>query len=184
MAKIAIMKLCESYNRQYGASHGVDYRCVMSTNFYGPGYKYQLENSHVIPVLIRRFHEGRVNHAASVLLLGTGRVRCEFLYVDDMAAASVHVMNLDKATHEAHTSPMQSYINVGCGEDVTIAELARLVAHTVDYTGALAQDTSKPDGAQLKLTNSQRLASLGWRAHTPLTTGLQQAYADFLKNPT
>ena len=184
IAKIAGIKLCESYNRQYGGNHGVDYRSVMPTNLYGPGDNYHPENSHVIPALIRRFHEAKVNHAASVMLWGTGTPRREFLYVDDMAAASVHVMNLDKATYEAHTSPMQSHINVGCGEDVTIAELARLVAQAVGYTGALAQDTSKPDGAPRKLMNSQRLAGLGWRALTPLTNGLAKAYADFLKNPT
>jgi GDP-L-fucose synthase len=183
IAKIAGIKLCESYNRQYGASDGVDYRSVMPTNLYGPGDNYHPENSHVIPALIRRFHEAKVNQASSVMLWGTGTPRREFLYVDDMAAASVHVMELDKGTYEAHTSPMQSHINVGCGEDVTIAELARLVAQAVGYVGALAQDTSKPDGAPRKLMNSQRLASLGWRARTPLTTGLQQAYADFLKNP-
>jgi GDP-L-fucose synthase len=182
MAKIVGIKLCESYNRQYGASHGVDYRSVMPTNLYGPGDDYHPENSHVIPALIRRFHEAKVNRTASVMLWGTGTPRREFLYVEDMAAACVHVMNLDKATYEAHTSPMQSHINVGCGEDVTIAELAHLVAEVVGYTGSLAQDTSKPDGAPRKLMSSQRLASMGWRSHTPLATGLQQAYADFLKN--
>jgi GDP-L-fucose synthase len=182
MAKIVGIKLCESYNRQYGASHGVDYRSVMPTNLYGPGDDYHSENSHVIPALIRRFHEAKVRGAASVLLWGTGTPRREFLYVEDMAAACVHVMNLNKATYEAHTSPMQSHINVGCGEDVTIAELAQLVAQVVGYTGSVSQDTSKPDGAPRKLMNSQRLAHMGWRARTPLTTGLQQAYADFLKN--
>jgi GDP-L-fucose synthase len=181
LAKIAGIKLCESYNRQYGASHGVDYRSVMPTNLYGPGDNYHPENSHVIPALIRRLHEAKVAGKPSVALWGTGTPRREFLYVDDMAAASVHVMNLPKATYEAHTSPMQSHINVGCGEDVTIAELARLVAQAVGYTGALTQDTSKPDGAPRKLMNSQRLEQLGWRAHTSLITGLQQAYADFLK---
>ena len=182
VAKIAGIKLCESYNRQYGASHGLDYRSVMPTNLYGPGDNYHPDNSHVIPALIRRFHEAKVAGKPSVTLWGTGTPRREFLYVDDMAAASVHVMNLDKATYEAHTSPMQSHINVGCGEDVTIAELARLVAQAVGYGGELTQDSSKPDGAPRKLMDSQRLAQLGWRAHTPLTSGLQQAYADFLKS--
>jgi len=181
IAKIAGIKLCESYNRQYGASHGLDYRSVMPTNLYGPGDNYHPENSHVIPALIRRFHEAKVNGAPNVMLWGTGTPRREFLYVDDMAAASVHVMNLPKSTYDAHTTPMQSHINVGCGEDITIAELARLVAQAVGYTGELIQDTTKPDGAPRKLMNSERLGNLGWRAQTSLTTGLQLAYADFLK---
>lgn len=181
IAKIAGIKLCESYNRQYGASHGLDYRSVMPTNLYGPGDNYHPENSHVIPALIRRFHEAKVNGAPNVMLWGTGTPRREFLYVDDMAAASVHVMNLPKSIYDAHTTPMQSHINVGCGEDITIAELARLVAQAVGYAGELVQDTTKPDGAPRKLMNSERLANLGWRARTPLTTGLQMAYADFLK---
>lgn len=181
IAKIAGIKLCESYNRQHGASHGLDYRSVMPTNLYGPGDNYHPENSHVIPALIRRFHEAKVNGAPNVMLWGTGTPRREFLYVDDMAAASVHVMNLPKATYDAHTTPMHSHINVGCGEDITIAELARLVANAVGYKGELVQDTTKPDGAPRKLMNSERLADLGWRAHTPLTTGLQLAYGDFLK---
>lgn len=181
IAKIAGIKLCESYNRQYGASHGLDYRSVMPTNLYGPGDNYHPENSHVIPALIRRFHEAKVNGAPNVMLWGTGTPRREFLYVDDMAAASVHLMNLPKSTYDAHTTPMQSHINVGCGEDITIAALARLVAQAVGYTGELIQDTTKPDGAPRKLMNSERLANLGWRAQTSLTTGLQLAYADFLK---
>ena len=183
VAKIAGIKLCESYNRQYGASHGLDYRSVMPTNLYGPGDNYHPENSHVIPALIRRFHEAKVNGAPKVMLWGTGTPRREFLYVDDMAAASVHVMNLAKSTYDAHTTPMQSHINVGCGEDITIAELARLVAQAVGYTGELIQDTTKPDGAPRKLMNSQRLTSLGWHPQTSLTNGLPLAYADFLKHP-
>jgi len=182
IAKIAGIKLCESYNRQYGASHGLDYRSVMPTNLYGPGDNYHPDNSHVIPALIRRFHEAKVRGAPSVALWGTGTPRREFLHVDDMAAASVHVMNLPQSVYEAHTQPMQSHINVGCGEDITIAELARRVALAVGYTGQLVQDTTKPDGAPRKLMDSQRLASLGWRASIALTTGLQQAYADFLKH--
>jgi len=181
IAKIAGIKLCESYNRQYGRDYRSDYRSVMPTNLYGPGDNYHPENSHVIPALIRRFHEAKVNGAPNVMLWGTGTPRREFLYVDDMAAASVHVMNLPKSTYDTHTTPMQSHINVGCGEDITIAELARLVAQAVGYTGELIQDTTKPDGAPRKLMNSERLANLGWRARTQLTTGLQLAYADFLK---
>ncbi len=181
IAKIAGIKLCESYNRQYGASHGLDYRSVMPTNLYGPGDNYHPENSHVIPALIRRFHEAKVANAPSVALWGTGTPRREFLYVDDMASASVHVMNLPKQVYDAHTMPMQSHINVGYGDDITIAELAQFVAQVVGYTGDLGQDTSKPDGAPRKLMNSERLAKLGWRAQTPLINGLQHAYADFLK---
>lgn len=181
IAKIAGIKLCESYNRQYGASHGIDYRSVMPTNLYGPGDNYHPENSHVIPALIRRFHEAKVANALSVALWGTGTPRREFLYVDDMASASVHVMNLSKQAYDAHTMPMQSHINVGYGDDITIAELAKLVAHAVGYTGLLVQDTSKPDGTPRKLMNSQKLTSLGWRPQTPLNIGLSLAYADFLK---
>lgn len=183
VAKIAGIKLCESYNRQYGASHGLDYRSVMPTNLYGPGDNYHPENSHVIPALIRRFHEAKVAKTPSVALWGTGTPRREFLYVDDMAAASLHVMNLPKSVYDMHTSPMQSHINVGYGDDITIAELAKLVAQAVGYQGELVQDTTKPDGAPRKLMHSQRLTSLGWRPQTSLTTGLPLAYADFLKHP-
>src|SRR5574343_1690700 len=137
IAKIAGIKLCESYNRQYGASHGVDYRSVMPTNLYGPGDNYHPENSHVIPALIRRFHEAKLTQAPSVAIWGTGTPMREFLYVDDMAAASVHVMNLPKKTYEQHTQPMLSHINVGCGEDVTILQVAQAVAKTVGYTGSI-----------------------------------------------
>ena len=183
VAKIAGIKLCESYNRQYGASHGLDYRSVMPTNLYGPGDNYHPENSHVIPALIRRFHEAKLNNAPRVALWGTGTPRREFLYVDDMASASVHVMNLPKQVYDTHTMPMQSHINVGYGDDITIAELATMVAQAVGYQGELVQDTSKPDGAPRKLMTSQRLTSLAWRPQTSLTTGLPLAYADFLKHP-
>ena len=183
IAKIAGIKLCESYNRQYGASHGVDYRSVMPTNLYGPGDNYHPENSHVIPALIRRFHEAKASHAPKVTIWGTGTPRREFLYVDDMAAASVHVMNLSKATYDQHTSPMQSHINVGCGSDIAIADLARTVGQAVGYQGEIGFDASKPDGAPRKLMDSSRLQSLGWQAQVALQDGLAQAYQDFLKNP-
>jgi GDP-L-fucose synthase len=179
IAKIAGIKLCESYNRQYGASHGIDYRSVMPTNLYGPGDNYHPENSHVIPALIRRFHEAKVNHAPSVTIWGSGTPKREFLYVDDMAAASVHVMNLDKAIYEAHTQPMQSHINVGYGEDITIAEVAQAVSQAVGYTGRIELDPSKPDGAPRKLMDSSRLNALGWQAKTCLEVGLKRAYQDF-----
>ena len=180
IAKIAGIKLCESYNRQYGNSHGVDYRSVMPTNLYGPGDNYHPENSHVIPALIRRFHEAKISGLPSVTIWGTGTPMRDFLYVADMAAASVHVMNLPKATYEQHTQPMLSHINVGYGSDVTIAELARTIAQVVCYPGQVEFDTSKPDGAPRKLMDSSRLQGLGWQAKVGLTEGLQQAYADFL----
>ena len=180
IAKIAGIKLCESYNRQYSTSHGLDYRSVMPTNLYGPGDNYHPENSHVIPALIRRFHEAMVGQAPSVTIWGTGTPKREFLYVDDMAAASVHVMNLDKATYDQHTQPMLSHINVGCGKDVTILEVAQAVAHAVGYTGTILTDPTKPDGTPRKLMDSSRLNALGWKAQIGLDAGLQAAYKDFL----
>jgi GDP-L-fucose synthase len=182
IAKIAGIKLCESYNRQYGESHGVDYRSVMPTNLYGPGDNYHPENSHVIPALIRRFHEAKLNNAPSVAIWGTGTPKREFLYVDDMAAACVHVMNLDKAIYDQHTQPMLSHINVGCGEDVTIREVAEAIGKTVGYQGEIIFDTSKPDGTPRKLMDSSRLNALGWKAQVGLQTGLAAAYQDFLTN--
>ena len=184
IAKIAGIKLCESYNRQYGTSHGVDYRSVMPTNLYGPGDNYHPENSHVIPALIRRFHEAKVGQAPSVAIWGTGTPKREFLFVDDMAAASVHVMNLDKAVYDQHTQPMLSHINVGFGDDVTIRELALTVGDTVGYQGTITFDSSKPDGTPRKWMDSQRLRDLGWQPTVDLRAGLQRAYADFLKHHT
>jgi GDP-L-fucose synthase len=179
IAKIAGIKLCESYNRQYGQSHGVDYRSVMPTNLYGPGDNYHPENSHVIPALIRRFHEAKVSQAPSVTIWGTGTPRREFLYVDDMAAASVHVMNLPQATYNQHTQPMLSHINVGFGQDVTILEVAQAVAQVVGYTGRIQADPTKPDGTPRKLMDSERLNALGWQAQVALEDGLKAAYKDF-----
>jgi len=179
IAKIAGIKLCESYNRQYGASHGVDYRSVMPTNLYGPGDNYHPENSHVIPALIRRFHEAKLSGAPSVSIWGSGTPRREFLYVDDMAAASVFVMNLPQATYQQHTQPMLSHINVGFGSDVTIAELAQAVGQTVGYQGTIEFDSSKPDGAPRKWMDSSRLNALGWQAKVRLERGLSLAYQDF-----
>lgn len=184
IAKIAGIKLCESYNRQYGQSHGVDYRSVMPTNLYGPGDNYHPENSHVIPALIRRFHEAKTKQESSVAIWGTGTPRREFLYVDDMAAASVHVMNLGKATYSQHTQAMLSHINVGCGQDMTIRELAETIARVIGYLGGIAFDPSKPDGTPRKLMDSTRLNALGWQAQVGLEAGLERAYQDFLQNHT
>lgn len=180
IAKITGIKLCESYNRQFGVSHGVDYRGVMPANLYGPGDNYHPENSHVIPALIRRFHEAKVNQARSVTIWGTGAPRREFLYVDDMAAASVFVMNLPQATYRRHTQAMISHINVGCGEDMTIQEVAEAVARTVGFTGTVCTDPTKPDGNRRKLLDSNRLNALGWQVQVSLKTGLKAAYEDFL----
>ena len=180
IAKIAGIKLCESYNRQYGQSHGVDYRSVMPTNLYGPGDNYHPENSHVIPALIRRFHEAKILQAKSVAIWGTGSPMREFLYVDDMATACLHVMQLPKALYDTHTQPMQSHINVGSGSDVTIAELAQLIARTVGYIGRITFDASKPDGAPRKWMDSARLYTLGWMPQINLKQGLVAAYQDFV----
>jgi len=176
IAKIAGIKLCESYNRQYA----VDYRSVMPTNLYGPGDNYHPENSHVIPALIRRFHEAKTSNAPSVSIWGSGTPRREFLYVDDMASASVHVMQLPKAEYEQHTQPMQSLINVGSGSDVTIADLALAIAQAVGYTGQIEFDATKPDGAPRKWMDSSRLNALGWQAKVSLIEGLSLAYQDFV----
>jgi len=179
IAKIAGIKMCESYNRQYGQSHGVDYRSVMPTNLYGPGDNYQPENSHVIPALIRRFHEAKVANAAEVVIWGTGTPKREFLYVDDMAAASVFVMELDKAIYDSQTQPMQSHLNVGYGSDITITELASAVAKATGYQGKISFDASKPDGAPRKWMDSGILNKLGWNPRVGLEQGLVQAYAEF-----
>jgi GDP-L-fucose synthase len=182
IAKIAGIKMCESYTRQYGKSHGVDYRSVMPTNLYGPGDNYHPENSHVIPALIRRFHEAKAANASEVLIWGTGTQRREFLFVDDMAAASVFIMQLDKATYISQTEPMQSHINVGFGSDMTIAELALAVASATGYKGNISFDSTKPDGPPRKWTDSSRLRKLGYKAKVNLTDGLYAAYSDFLEN--
>ena len=188
IAKIAGIKLCESYNRQYGESHGTDFRSVMPTNLYGPGDNYHFENSHVIPAMIRRFHEALSDqHSAfstqrSVQIWGSGTPLREFLYVDDMAAASLFVMNLDKAVFAANTTPMQSHINVGSGREVTIKELAETISKVVGYKGEIEFDSAKPDGSPRKLMECSRLNNLGWRPNVGLEEGLALAYNDFLIN--
>jgi GDP-L-fucose synthase len=175
VAKIAGIKLCESYNRQYGT----DYRSVMPTNLYGPGDNYHPENSHVVPAMLRRFHEAKLKGAPSVAVWGTGTPRREFLYVDDMARACVHLMNVDSARWAAHTRPMQNLLNVGYGSDVSIAELARTVARVVGYQGKITFDASRPDGPPRKLIDSSRLHQLGWKPTVALEQGLALAYAAF-----
>lgn len=176
IAKIAGIKLCESYNRQ----HGTDYRSVMPTNLYGPGDNFHPENSHVMPALIRRFHEAVQSGADKVVIWGTGRPRREFLHVNDMAEASLFVFELDKATYDANTEPMLSHINVGYGEDVTIGELAHLVAEVTGFGGEIVFDTSKPDGTMRKLMDSSRLGAMGWKPSVALADGVRGTYQWFL----
>ncbi len=172
VAKIAGIKLCESYNRQ----HGTDYRSVMPTNLYGPGDNFHPENSHVLPALIRRFHAARAEGHAEVVIWGSGTPRREFLHVDDMAEASLFVMDLERAVYEANTDPMLSQINVGTGVDVSIAELAQMVADVTGYEGRIVYDSTKPDGTPRKLMDVSRLADMGWRARTGLQDGLRETY--------
>lgn len=176
VAKIAGIKLCESFNRQ----HGRNYRSVMPTNLYGPSDNFHPENSHVLPALIRRFHEATQAGAEEVVIWGSGKPRREFLHVDDMAEASLFVMDLDAATYEAETKPMLSHINVGTGSDVSIAELAQIVARVTGFQGRLAFDATKPDGTMRKLMDVGRLARLGWRASTPLEQGIAGTYRWYL----
>jgi GDP-L-fucose synthase len=178
IAKIAGIKLCESYNRQYGR----DYRSVMPTNLYGPHDNFHPENSHVIPALLRRFHEAKLNGDKEVVAWGSGTPMREFLHVDDMAAASIHVMELDKTTYDINTEPMLSHINVGTGVDCTIRELVETVAKVTGFDGQIKFDASKPDGAPRKLMNVDRLKALGWQYTYELEAGLTNAYQWFLDN--
>lgn len=175
VAKIAGIKLCESYNRQYG----VDYRSVMPTNLYGPGDNFHPENSHVLPALIRRFHEAAQNGTEEVVIWGSGKPMREFLHVDDMAEASLFVLELDKDTYEANTEPMLSHINVGTGTDVSILELAHMVAEVTGFKGKISNDPSKPDGTMKKLMDVSRLADMGWKAKVGLREGLEETYEWF-----
>jgi len=175
IAKIAGIKLCESYNRQYGC----DYRSVMPTNLYGPGDNYNLENSHVIPALIRKFHEAKSSNALKVTIWGSGTPRREFLYVDDMATACIHVMSLNKATYQRETKPMLSHINVGTGQDLTIKKLAETISKVIGFKGKIEFDITKPDGTKRKLMNSIRLNKLGWHPKIDLEQGLKKTYKHY-----
>ena len=178
VAKIAGIKLCESYNRQYG----VDYRSVMPTNLYGPGDNFHPENSHVLPALIRRFHEAAQEGVEEVVIWGSGKPMREFLHVDDMAEASLFVLELDKPTYEANTEPMLSHINVGTGTDISILDLAHMVAEVTGFKGKISNDPTKPDGTMKKLMDVSRLADMGWRARVGLEAGLAETYQWFLDN--
>jgi len=182
IAKIAGIKMCESYNRQFGKSHGIDYRCIMPTNLYGPGDNYHPENSHVIPGLIRRIHEAKVSNKSSVAVWGPGAPRREFLYADDAASACIYIMNLDSDIYHKHTHPMLSHINAGCGYDITIKELAETISKIIDFKGEITFDSSKPDGTPRKLLDSSLLNTLGWQAKTDLEEGIAKTYQDFVKN--
>lgn len=178
ISKIAGIKMCESYNRQYGR----DYRSVMPTNLYGPGDNYHPENSHVVPSLIRRFHLAKLNKEPIVSVWGSGRSLREFLYVDDMASASLFVHDLDEGIYKNNTHSMLSHINVGSGIDVTIEKLANMIGEIVGFSGEITFDISKPDGAPRKLLNVELLNSLGWKATTNLKKGIELSYSDFLEN--
>jgi GDP-L-fucose synthase len=181
IAKIAGIKLCESYNRQYAQSHGTDFRSAMPTNLYGPGDNYHPTNSHVIPGLINRFHQAKLQADPLISIWGSGTPRREFLHVDDMARACLHIMKLDTRTYQANTQPMLSHINVGSGLDLTISELAQMIGRVVGYKGKIEFDASKPDGTPRKLMNSSRLNALGWHATVQLEDGLAKTYHEFLK---
>jgi GDP-L-fucose synthase len=181
IAKIAGIKMCESYNRQYSKSHGIDYRSTMPTNLYGPGDNYHPENSHVIPGLIYRFHKAKINNLESVTIWGTGRPKREFLYVDDMAQASIYVMNLDKKIYNKQITSLSSHINVGSGKELTIKELAETIKEVVNFKGKINFDPSKPDGSSRKLLNSDRINKLGFMPKINLKDGLIKTYQDYIK---
>ena len=182
IAKIAGIKLCESYNRQYRESHGTDYRTVIPASLYGPGDNYHSENSHVIPALIRKIHDAKANQLSEVVVWGSGRPRREFVYIEDMSEAIIHIMNLDLIKYMEHTEDMVSHINIGFGSDVTIEELAKQLVKIVGYEGRMVFDLTKPDGVFRKLMDSTLIESLGWKASTSLEDGLTLTYSDYLKN--
>jgi GDP-L-fucose synthase len=181
IAKIAGLKMCESYNRQYSKSHNIDYRSIMPTNLYGPGDNYHPENSHVIPGLIYRFHEAKINNKSQVTIWGTGKPRREFLFVDDMAKASIYVMNLEKSFLNKYTK-QHNHINVGTGTDITIKELSDIIKEVVGFKGEINFDPTKLDGVQRKLLNSRLINDLGWCPEVKLQHGLKETYKNFLNN--
>ena len=180
IAKITGIKMCESYNRQYGKSHGVDYRSIMPTNLYGPGDNYHPENSHVIPGLIYRFHKAKINNLESVTIWGTGTPKREFLYVDDLAQAAIHVMNVDKKIYNEQISSENNHINVGSEQELTIKELAETIKEVVGFEGKINFDKTKPNGTLRKLLDSQRINSLGFKPEMSLKKGLIKTYQDFV----
>ena len=181
IAKIAGIKMCENYNRQYGTSHGIDYRSIMPTNLYGPGDNYHPENSHVIPGLIYKFHKAKINNLESVTIWGTGTPKREFLYVDDLAQAAIHVMNVDKKGYDGQMSSEISHINVGSEQELTIKELAETIKEVIDFKGNINFDPSKPDGSTRKLLNSERINKFGFKPKIHLKEGLIKTYKDYLK---
>jgi GDP-L-fucose synthase len=181
IAKISGIKMCESYNRQYGKSHGIDYRSIMPTNLYGPGDNYHPENSHVIPGLIYRFHKAKINNLENVTIWGTGAPKREFLYVDDLAQAAIYVMNVDKKIYDEQTVLVGNIINVGSEQELTIKELAEIIKEVIDFKGTIDFDSSKPDGSTRKLLNSERINKLGFKPKTDLKEGLIKTYQDYIK---
>ena len=182
IAKISGIKMCESYNRQYGSSQEVDYRSVMPTNLYGPGDSYKDEYSHVIPALLKRFHEAKVNSSSKVTVWGSGKIRREFLYVEDLAEAAIHIMNLDKEIYLKNTKLMRGHINVGSGLDITIEELSKIIKKITRFQGSIEFDNNKLEGTPRKLLNSKLLNSLGWESKISLEEGLLKTYEEFLLN--
>jgi len=181
IAKIAGIKMCESYNRQYGKGHGIDYRSIMPTNLYGPGDNYHPENSHVIPGLIYRFHDAKINNLENVTIWGTGTPKREFLYVDDLAEASIHVMNLDKKIYDEQISSVSSHINIGSGKELTIKELGETIKEVIGFKGKIQFDRSKPDGSLRKMLDSERINKLGFKPKTDLKEGLIKTYQEYIK---
>jgi len=181
IAKISGIKMCENYNRQYGKSHGIEFRSIMPTNLYGPGDNYHPENSHVIPGLIYRFHEAKINNLESVTIWGTGKPRREFLYVDDLAEASVYLMNLDKKTYVSKLSSLSNHINVGSGKELNIRELAETIKEVINFKGTINFDASKPDGSPRKLLDSEKISKLGFKPKIGLKEGIIKTYKDYLK---
>ena len=173
--------MCESYNRQFGKSHNIDYRSIMPTNLYGPGDNYHPDNSHVIPSLIQRFHEAKIKNSPRVIVWGTGKPKREFLYVDDMVRASIYIMNLDRKTYDDQISLTSSHINVGSGKDLTIKELSEIIKEVIGFKGEIIFDSSKPDGSPRKLLDSRKINNLGFKPQISLREGLIKTYEEFIK---